>query len=194
MVTQLLQHERIQTTLARAKQLRKLADRVITWAKRGDKTSERRVEANVRTERERHVALTSLAERYADRPGGYTRVLRAGRRDRDAAEMAFVELVDREGELRPARPAPAWSRPAAGPAPEHAARRARVARARPWSAEDAEQAPPVVLMLREKYAHLPLAARRVLEQEARTALEERQPRQRAQQQQQQQHPQQPQQS
>jgi large subunit ribosomal protein L17 len=180
MVTQLLQHERIQTTLARAKQLRKLADRVITWAKQGDKTAERRVERAVRTERERHTALTTLAERYADRPGGYTRVLRAGRRERDAAQMAFVELVDREGELRPARPPPEWSRPAPPPGPEHVARRARVPRARAARAQalpggggdDDVDAPAAVLRLREKYAHLPLAARRVLEQEARVALEE----------------------
>jgi large subunit ribosomal protein L17 len=184
MVTQLLQHERIQTTLARAKQLRKLADRAITWAKQGDKTAERLVERNVRTERERHRLLTALAERYADRPGGYTRVLRAGRRERDAAQMAFVELVDREGELRPARPPPEWSRPVPPPAPEHAARRARVARARPWwgtAAAGAEEndadVPAAVLKLREKYAHLPLAARRVLEQEARVAIEEQQKRQ-----------------
>jgi large subunit ribosomal protein L17 len=179
MVTQLLQHERIHTTLARAKELRKLADRVITWAKQGDKTAERRVERAVRTERERHSVLTRLAERYGDRPGGYTRVLRAGRRDRDAAEMAFVELVDREGELRPARPPPEWSRPAPAPSAEHAARRARATRARPFAAADAagedadgEAVPEVVLRLREKYAHLPLAARRVLEAGTRAAWEE----------------------
>jgi large subunit ribosomal protein L17 len=180
MVTQLLQHERIHTTLARAKQLRKLADRVITWAKQGDKTAERRVERVVRTERERHSLLTRLAERYGDRPGGYTRVLRAGTRDRDAAEMAFVELVDREGELRPARPSPEWSRPLPPPSAAHMARRARPPRARPFvaGAEDEDTAPEVVLRLREKYAHLPLAARRVLESEARAALEEQQQEQR----------------
>lgn len=106
MVTQLIEHERIQTTLARAKQLRKLADRVVTYAKKGDRPARVEAGAVVRTDREMHKLFTTLAERYQDRPGGYTRVLRCGLRQHDAAPMAFIEFVDRQGELRPARPPP----------------------------------------------------------------------------------------
>jgi large subunit ribosomal protein L17 len=104
MVTQLIEHERIQTTLARAKQLRRLADRVVTYAKKGDRAARIEAGAVVRTDRELHKLFTTLAERYAGRAGGYTRVLQCGLRRHDAAPMAFIEFVDRAGELRPARP------------------------------------------------------------------------------------------
>eukprot|EP00775_Hariotina_reticulata_P006268 gene6268-6506_t len=91
MVTQLLQHERIQTTLPKAKELRKIADRVITYAKKGDGRGRVLAGAVVRTERELHKLMTTMAERYRDRQGGYTRILQAGRRQHDAAPMAFIE-------------------------------------------------------------------------------------------------------
>lgn len=104
MVTQLIQHERIQTTVAKAKELRKVADRVVTYAKKGDIHGQRLAASIVRTEREQHKLLTQLAERYRERQGGYTRIVQLGRRQHDAAQMAFIEYVDRPGELRAARP------------------------------------------------------------------------------------------
>ncbi|WIA19094.1 hypothetical protein OEZ85_003743 [Tetradesmus obliquus] len=104
MVTQLLEHERIQTTLPKAKELRKVADRVVTYAKKGNKTGAVLAGAVVRTERELHKLMTVMAERYKQRQGGYTRVVQLGRRQHDAAPMAYIEYVDRPGELRPAQP------------------------------------------------------------------------------------------
>eukprot|EP00878_Enallax_costatus_P009336 GHUV01009758.1.p1 GENE.GHUV01009758.1~~GHUV01009758.1.p1 ORF type:complete len:157 (+),score=50.04 GHUV01009758.1:237-707(+) len=106
MVTQLIELERIKTTLPKAKELRKVADRVVTYAKRGDKGSLVLASGIVRTERELHKLFTVMAERYAQRDGGYTRVIQIGRRRHDAAPMAFIEYVDRPDELRPARPPP----------------------------------------------------------------------------------------
>ena len=105
MVTQLIEHERIQTTVAKAKELRKIADRVVTYAKRGTLSARRRATAVVRTDAAVQKLFTELAERYSGRAGGFTRVLQTGQRSSDSAQMAYIEYVDREGELRPARPA-----------------------------------------------------------------------------------------
>ncbi|KAI8465344.1 MAG: mitochondrial ribosomal protein L17 [Monoraphidium minutum] len=144
MVTQLIEHERIQTTLGRAKQLRKLADRVVTYAKKGDRAARIEAGAVVRTDREMHKLFTTLAERYAGRAGGYTRVLRCGLRRHDAAPLAFIEFIDREGELRPARP----------PAP-------------PPLAALPPQQQPLLHQQRRSYSHLPASARVFLEQQQR---------------------------
>jgi large subunit ribosomal protein L17 len=105
MVTQLIEHERIKTTVAKAKELRKVADRVVTYAKRGTLSARRRATAVVRTDAAVQKLFTELAARYQGRAGGFTRVLQTGQRKSDSAQMAFIEYVDREGELRPARPA-----------------------------------------------------------------------------------------
>ena len=105
MVTQLIEHERIRTTVAKAKELRKVADRVVTYAKRGTLSARRRATAVVRTDAAVQKLFTELAARYQGRAGGFTRVLQTGQRKSDSAQMAFIEYVDREGELRPARPA-----------------------------------------------------------------------------------------
>ena len=105
MVTQLIEHERIQTTVARAKELRRVADRVVTFAKKGTLTARRRAAAVVRTDAMVQKLFTEFAERYRERAGGFTRVLQTGQRKSDSAKMAYIEYVDREGELRPARPA-----------------------------------------------------------------------------------------
>ncbi|KAK9835240.1 hypothetical protein WJX81_008007 [Elliptochloris bilobata] len=104
MVSQLLHHERIETTLPKAKELRKVADSMITLAKEGTLFARRRAAAVVRGDGVLHKLFTVMARRYAEREGGYTRVLRSRRRTNDAAQMAYIEYVDREGELRPTRP------------------------------------------------------------------------------------------
>jgi large subunit ribosomal protein L17 len=94
LVTSLLQHERVETTDAKAKEVRRIADRMITLGKRGDLHARRRA---LRVLRERDVAakvFDELAERYRTRPGGYTRVLKTRNRVGDAAAMSLVELVE----------------------------------------------------------------------------------------------------
>ncbi|MCY4541735.1 MAG: 50S ribosomal protein L17 [Rhodobacteraceae bacterium] len=92
----LIEHEQIKTTLPKAKELRRIVDRLITLAKKGDLSSRRRAAA--RLKQDKHVAklFGVLGPRYANRQGGYTRVLRAGHRYGDMAPMAIVELVDRD--------------------------------------------------------------------------------------------------
>ena len=88
-----------------AKELRRVADRVVTFAKKGTLTARRRAAAVVRTDAMVQKLFTEFAERYRERAGGFTRVLQTGQRKSDSAKMAYIEYVDREGELRPARPA-----------------------------------------------------------------------------------------
>ena len=92
----LLTHEQIKITLPRAKELRTFADNMITFAKKGDLNSRRLALAFLRDEEVVAKLFSTLAERYKERNGGYTRVLRAGIRYGDAAQMAIVELVDRD--------------------------------------------------------------------------------------------------
>lgn len=95
MVTSLLLHERIVTTVAKAKEARKFADKMITLGKDGSLEARRRAHAFLMRKDVIHKLFTELAERYKDRPGGYTRVIRIGPRRGDGAEMAILELVDR---------------------------------------------------------------------------------------------------
>ena len=92
----LIKHEQIATTLPKAKELRRVADRLITLAKRGDLHARRLAFARIRDEAMVAKLFDTLGPRYADRPGGYTRVLKAGFRYGDAAPMAVIELVDRD--------------------------------------------------------------------------------------------------
>ncbi|MBL7684565.1 MAG: 50S ribosomal protein L17 [Deltaproteobacteria bacterium] len=94
MVTSLIEHERIETTLAKAKQLRSLADRMITLGKEGTLHARRRALAIVRSKSAVSKLFTALAERFKDRNGGYTRTLKLGFRLGDGAPMAIVEYVD----------------------------------------------------------------------------------------------------
>jgi large subunit ribosomal protein L17 len=101
LVTSLLEHERVETTDAKAKEVRRLADRMITLGKRGGLHARRRA---MRVIREREVAakvFDELAERYRTRPGGYTRVLKTRNRVGDAAAMSIVELVEPLEESKP---------------------------------------------------------------------------------------------
>ncbi len=94
LVTSLFEHERVRTTDAKAKGVRSLAEKMITLGKRGDLHARRRA---LRVIRRREVAakvFDDLAERYRDRPGGYTRILKLGIRPGDAASMSIIELVE----------------------------------------------------------------------------------------------------
>ena len=92
----LIKHEQIATTLPKAKELRRATDRLITLAKRGDLHARRLAFARIRDEAMVAKLFDTLGPRYAGRPGGYTRVLKAGFRYGDAAPMAIIELVDRD--------------------------------------------------------------------------------------------------
>ena len=92
----LLTHEQIKTTLPKAKDLRRVADKMISLGKRGDLHARRQALAVLRDEAAVKKLFDVLGPRYAERPGGYTRVLKAGFRHGDAAPMAFIELVDRD--------------------------------------------------------------------------------------------------
>lgn len=95
MVTSLLEHEAIRTTDAKAKELRGVAEKMITLGKRGTLHARRQAAATIRSKDVTAKLFSELAGRYRDRPGGYTRIVKLGRRPGDAAPMAIIELVDR---------------------------------------------------------------------------------------------------
>ena len=94
LATALFQHGKITTTEAKAKRLRPLAERLITFAKRGDLHARRRVLTVVRDKSVVHVLFTEIGPQYAGRPGGYTRITKIGPRKGDNAPMAVIELVE----------------------------------------------------------------------------------------------------
>ena len=96
MSASLIEHEQIVTTLPKAKELKPIMDKLVTLAKKGDLNSRRLAVARVRDEAQVRKLFDVLAERYKDRQGGYTRVLKAGYRYGDSAPMAVIELVDRD--------------------------------------------------------------------------------------------------
>ena len=96
MASSLIKHEQIVTTLAKAKDLRRVMDKYITLAKRGDLNSRRMAAARLRDEAMVKKLFDVLGPRYKDRNGGYTRVLKAGFRYGDSAPRAVIELVDRD--------------------------------------------------------------------------------------------------
>lgn len=93
MVTSLFLHERIETTVAKAKEARRVAERMITFAKRGDISARRHVDSYVFDPAATRKLFDTIAPWYKDRQGGYTRIIRIGRRLGDAGEMAIFELV-----------------------------------------------------------------------------------------------------
>ena len=103
LVGALIKRERISTTLAKAKELRGKVEKTITLGKRGTLHARRQAFKLVPAKDAVQKVFGPLAERYANRPGGYTRIIRIGHRKGDDAPMAFIELVDREGdEAKPA--------------------------------------------------------------------------------------------
>ena len=100
LATALFKHEQIATTLPKAKELRRVVDRLITLAKKGDLHARRLAFSRIRDEAMVAKLFETLGPRYAARPGGYTRVLKAGFRYGDSAPMAVIELVDRDPEAK----------------------------------------------------------------------------------------------
>lgn len=94
LATSLFLHGRVETTTAKAKELRQFAEPLITKAKRGDLHARRLVARDIQDASALSRLFSEVAPKYVERPGGYTRVLKLGHRPGDAAEMAIVELVD----------------------------------------------------------------------------------------------------
>jgi large subunit ribosomal protein L17 len=95
-VTSLFEHERITTTVAKAKEARPVAERLITRARRGDLAARRLISAYVRSEDVARKLMEDIGPRFATRPGGYTRIYRLGPRPGDAGQMGILELVERK--------------------------------------------------------------------------------------------------
>lgn len=95
MATALFRHERIETTTAKAKELRPYAERLITLARRGDLHARRLAARRIQDREVLGKLFDDIAPRFDGRPGGYTRVLKLGHRRGDAADMALIELVER---------------------------------------------------------------------------------------------------
>jgi large subunit ribosomal protein L17 len=96
----LIKHEQIKTTLPKAKDLRPIVERLITKGKHGGLANRRRIIAVLQDAGLANKLLTTLAQRYADRAGGYTRIIKAGYRYGDNAAMALIEFVDRDPDAR----------------------------------------------------------------------------------------------
>lgn len=94
MATSLFKHGRVETTTPKAKELRRYAEPLITKAKRGDLHARRLVARKIQDSEALTRLFDELAPKYAERPGGYTRVMHLGHRPGDAAEMSIIELVD----------------------------------------------------------------------------------------------------
>ena len=90
----LIEHGRIKTTEAKAKAVKPFAEQMITLGKRGDLSAHRQAVAFLRSKGIAHTLFADVAPRFADRPGGYTRIVKIGPRQGDAAQMAYLELVD----------------------------------------------------------------------------------------------------
>ena len=107
MVTSLFAHEKITTTDIRAKELRKIADKMITLGKRGDIHARRQALQVIRDRKVVGKLFDLLAPRYKDRPGGYTRIIKLGQRAGDNASLSLIELVEEEFTAKPRKAAPA---------------------------------------------------------------------------------------
>lgn len=117
LATALFQHGRITTTEAKAKRLSPLADRLVTFAKRGDLPARRKVMTVIRDKSVVHELFTEIGPQYAGRPGGYTRITKIGHRKGDNAPMAVIELVEPMAEAVVAEATSAAKRAAATAAP-----------------------------------------------------------------------------
>jgi large subunit ribosomal protein L17 len=118
LATSLFEHGRITTTEAKARVLRPVAERLITKAKKGDLHNRRQVLSTIRDKGVVHTLFEEIAPRYAERPGGYTRITKVGPRKGDNAPMAVIELVTEEYSPKADRPAKKATATKAAPAPE----------------------------------------------------------------------------
>ena len=98
----LIEHGRIRTTEAKAKAVKPVAERMITLGRRGDLAARRQALAYLRSQEVVHRLFADVAPRFADRPGGYSRIVKLGPRQGDAAEMVYLELVDFDPAAAPA--------------------------------------------------------------------------------------------
>lgn len=106
MTTQLIRHERIETTITKAKAVARYAEKAVTWAKKSTDSSLKKAKEFITEEAMVKKLFEDLGPRYTYRDGGYTRVLRTRLRKGDNATMAFLEFVDRPGELRSSKVPP----------------------------------------------------------------------------------------
>ncbi len=100
MAAALIKHEQIQTTLPKAKELRPYVEKLVTLAKRGGLSNRRLAQARLLDETQLKKLFDVLAERYSDRDGGYTRIIKAGYRESDSAQLAIIEFVDRDEDAK----------------------------------------------------------------------------------------------
>jgi large subunit ribosomal protein L17 len=100
MAASLIEHEQIVTTLPKAKEIRPIVEKLVTLGKRGDLHARRQAIAAIRDENQVRKLFDTLATRYADRNGGYIRIMKAGFRHGDSAPMAVVEFVDRDEDAK----------------------------------------------------------------------------------------------
>ena len=100
MAAALIKHEQIKTTLPKAKELRPVVEKLVTLSRKNDLAARRLVMSRLRDETQVKKLFDVIGPRYADRPGGYTRVLKAGFRHGDNAAMAFIEFVDRDPDAK----------------------------------------------------------------------------------------------
>jgi large subunit ribosomal protein L17 len=128
LVTALFQYERIETSVAKAKEARRLAERLITFAKRGDIAARRHVDRFVTRPHVTRKLFETIGPWYTERAGGYTRILRLGRRLGDAGETAYLELVksvEQREEERKAREAAEAAKAGKGEKPARAKKAAK---------------------------------------------------------------------
>jgi large subunit ribosomal protein L17 len=165
LATSLFEHGKITTTEAKARVLRPVAERLITKAKKGDLHNRRQVLATIKDKGVVHALFEEIAPRFAERPGGYTRITKIGPRKGDNAPMAVIELVTEEYSPRGgssavrSTSAPAAVAPAAvAPAEEPSAERPSAAEASAETADDAEVAADPVAGLAESADVEPIVA------------------------------------
>jgi large subunit ribosomal protein L17 len=102
-VSSLIMHGQIKTTIVKAKQTRRVAEKMITYAKKGDLHHRRLAISKIRDEDAVKKLFAEIAPKYVDRKGGYTRIIRIGQRLGDAAEMCILQLVGEENTVKPAK-------------------------------------------------------------------------------------------
>ena len=100
MAAALIKHEQIATTLPKAKELRPYVEKLITLAKRGGLSNRRLAMSRLQDETQLKKLFDVLAERYSDRDGGYTRIIKAGYRESDSAQLAIIEFVERDEDAK----------------------------------------------------------------------------------------------